>query len=623
MSVPWKEGIKGIAKQSYYYRYFNLINPPQQSMLYDYYCQTMGFIDREVSSIIRLIEKDRDIKTRIREFEERFKEEENNSIKQEAALYKKLIKKPYPTKEEERILEWTKYFKGTKEKNVKKWSDKYCFFMLISSKNFYDAVKAQEKEIFTRSLLLSTSRVKLGTSIDQTMITQIDQNFKTALDKNQQLDALTKFLITGAFNKVVANAFGIKGSNRNANKKTIEATTFSKNLRDEIKQIFERTNIAIPDDKIELTNDNNKVFLRVTSGGLSENAFSKMQTKKIILQQLEDSDPKIKQQGLNTVIIAIKKSLMAGLQEVKDATTLDLIGIEDKLDLSGQKKREQFFKQAENYIMNSNGLEKFIKSQEEKTIKYTFIAIKSNEFVSGFLGELSSALSFQKGRLSVEMTGGSFGEIQGSSFGANVNDLTVSAGNKTFGVNVKHYVTSNNTITLYNSQKHALDLNSDYLNKYYTKEEIKVMRWAVENQFFIEKQYSGQKNFAKNVAYHYSWEEIPSFLRIEDKTENSVTNLFFQLNNVIYPTSYIYSQIRNNLKTLLLKQGGKNTPFFSITYSQKKKNLEYLDRDEALEKYTDATSYNNLHKISATQNGVLKIKTHGLKINLASLHLFK
>ena len=83
MSVPWKEGIKGIAKQSYYYRYFNLINPPQQSMLYDYYCQTMGFIDREVSSIIRLIEKDRDIKTRIRELEERFKEEENNSIKLE------------------------------------------------------------------------------------------------------------------------------------------------------------------------------------------------------------------------------------------------------------------------------------------------------------------------------------------------------------------------------------------------------------------------------------------------------------------------------------------------------------------------------------------------------------
>lgn len=630
MSVPWKDGIKGIAKQTYFYRYFKLLNPPKDPTLLDYYYQTIGFIDKEINSIVKIINKDIDIKTRIQEFEERFKEEREASLKKEAALYKQLTKKKYPDKEEERIQEWTRFFKGTDEKNIKKWSDKYCFFTLISSKEFYDAVKATEKEIFTRSLLLSMSQKKLGTSIDKKMILQIDQEFKNALYKNKKLDDFTKILIEEAFNTIATKTFGSNIFNKTKKKGTqgrnsIEAVTFSKNLRDEIRYSFEKNNIKIPNGKIELTNDNNKVFLRVVADELRENAFSKNQVRETILQQLDSSDEKIRQEGLDAIIKAIKDSLMIGVQKIKNTPSLNLMISKEKLDLSGNPRKEQFFKHVEHYINNKNGLEKFIRSQQEKTIKYTFVAIKSNEFVSGLLGELSSALTFQKDKMSVEMTGGAFGEIQGSNFGASVNDLTISKGSKTFGINVKHYVTSEDTIALYNSQKHSLDLNSDYLKKYYKDEEIQIMRWAVENQSFIQDHSYQQKNFAKNVAYHYSWEEIPAFLRIQDKTENTVTNLFFQLNNRIYPTSYIYTKIIENLKTLILKQGGKDKAFFSISYSslQKPDNLLYKDRDEALNNYEDTSSYNNIHRISSTQRGTLKIKTNGLKINLLKFHLFK
>lgn len=92
------------------------------------------------------------------------------------------------------------------------------------------------------------------------------------------------------------------------------------------------------------------------------------------------------------------------------------------------------------------------------------------------------------------MTGNLYSEIKGVNYGQSATDILVQ-GNKdnpenkntiAYGVNVKHYITNDNSITLYKTND-FLDLSSPYIKKYYSEEEIKIMKWAYTNRKFLQK----------------------------------------------------------------------------------------------------------------------------------------
>jgi hypothetical protein len=67
------------------------------------------------------------------------------------------------------------------------------------------------------------------------------------------------------------------------------------------------------------------------------------------------------------------------------------------------------------------------------------------------------------------------------------------------------------------------------------------MRWAIENQGFLQNQF---RNFnAEKILKDFTLQNIASFLRIQDSPNSSFKNYFFQLNNIIFPTSVIYELV--------------------------------------------------------------------------------
>jgi hypothetical protein len=133
------------------------------------------------------------------------------------------------------------------------------------------------------------------------------------------------------------------------------------------------------------------------------------------------------------------------------------------------------------------------------------------------------------------MIGNLYSKIKGVNYGQSATDILVQ-GNKdnpenkntiAYSVNVKHYITNDNSITLYKTND-FLDLSSPYIKKYYSEEEIKIMKWAYTNRKFLQKM-AGIS--ALDYMKSYTWENFASFLRVEDHFDQNISNLFFQLNN--------------------------------------------------------------------------------------------
>lgn len=110
-----------------------------------------------------------------------------------------------------------------------------------------------------------------------------------------------------------------------------------------------------------------------------------------------------------------------------------------------------------------NNFKKFLSNSSD--IVRTFKVANSNAYISGLLGELSAALAFNG-----QMTGNLYSEIKGVNYGQSATDILVQ-GNKdnpenkntiAYGVNVKHYITNDNSITLYKTND-FLDLSSPYI----------------------------------------------------------------------------------------------------------------------------------------------------------------
>lgn len=275
--------------------------------------------------------------------------------------------------------------------------------------------------------------------------------------------------------------------------------------------------------------------------------------------------------------------------------------------------------------LGKNGLQSFFSSTHyNENLWKMFNIANNNQYISGFLGELSALYDIGqilgKGRIT-----GSYNTVLGQgdlkhSGGESVNDLryNIQNGKKdakgrqrstAIGANVKHYISSDTSLTLYPSKNEAgLSIFSSGMIKYLGQDDTDILRFVAENSKYFNS-IQTIENISTTIANYH----LPEFYRAFDRARGTVTNAFYELNNVIYPLSYIYDCVLKRIEEISLLE-------VKTVGSLQNNVTEYPNLAIAREKWKDSDWHLRNKQIGSVNT---TIKTTGLKINLVQLNLFK
>lgn len=288
--------------------------------------------------------------------------------------------------------------------------------------------------------------------------------------------------------------------------------------------------------------------------------------------------------------------------------SIQVNGFEQDIGYKGlQKGAIEFVNSGEIYsILNS----KYQRGEYWKS----FAIANSNQFLSGLLGELSGTFLSTNLLGKSKMTGSLFTTINSSLKGESVNDLIISQNKyNRFGINIKHYVVSSSgTLDLY---KNEIDMSiySDYINKYLGAEDTQKLRFILENEGYFE------NTDITTIGNRIVQKHFPEFLRVHDYNKQTKDNLFFLLNNVVYPTSYIYDCALAQLEDIT-KEKQLYELFASVYTTGHNKKEMYDTVDDAYDAWT--IEGHELRAFKKPTGADMFVKTKGLKVNLVSLSLF-
>lgn len=258
--------------------------------------------------------------------------------------------------------------------------------------------------------------------------------------------------------------------------------------------------------------------------------------------------------------------------------------------------------------------------------------------LQGYLAELVNTL-----KMNTEMTGKIKDKIKlnngkelslGQSF--RDNKQTTEEG-ITYGYNIKHYIkTGEQTFSLYKDKKdESIGLFSPYLYRYFDKKTVLILRYIEANYNFFQQMglntYNlNENNFSEGLRdiaiYNSSY-----FLRAESPilidNNQDVGNAFYIVNNIVIPTSVIYTLLQEQIYKSFSKKN-KQEPLIQINgsffkdntnynlkkiQSQKEGNKEY---DIYRKRYLENPTANILKK----KNNSHRIKFNGLTISLKDLY---
>ena len=216
---------------------------------------------------------------------------------------------------------------------------------------------------------------------------------------------------------------------------------------------------------------------------------------------------------------------------------------------------------------NSNSIFQ-VKDNDNKTVTNIQTLIQyNNQGVSGLLGEIRGAI--------MATYGFNIGDIKilGSELSpSGQRAVDVGSENNDFGLQIKNYIFSTNNISLYET---AISLNENkFLNRYLNKDFVCNLQILLKETFLNNNNDSIIKDSSKLLKQHLLF-NISNFLRISQQDiEGETYNLFFLINDLYYPASYIlrlfnikYSQNKdqgiiqdpfliNNNNLLFFKQRG-------------------------------------------------------------------
>lgn len=207
----------------------------------------------------------------------------------------------------------------------------------------------------------------------------------------------------------------------------------------------------------------------------------------------------------------------------------------------------------------------------------------------------------------------------------------------TYGYNIKHYIkTGEQTFSLYKDKKdESIGLFSPYLYRYFDKKTVLILRYIEANYNFFQQMglntYNlNENNFSEGLRdiaiYNSSY-----FLRAESPilidNNQDVGNAFYIINNIVIPTSVIYTLLKEQIYKNFSKKNKQesliqiNGSFFkdNTNYNlkkiqfQKEGNKEY---DIYRKRYLENPTANILKK----KNNSHRIKFNGLTISLKDLY---
>lgn len=612
--MPWAQVFVDIAKGDYYnWRYFDIIRA-QNDILYAHKIRYWGGWDEiqgEMNNVLLNSATQPDFKT---EFRNLLTNKMNIAKQNEKVIYNNINKKGNTkTKYSDYEVLW-----NNKTELIKFWTTTWlnglnsandtinldsqtCFSLFLLSQELYDELKSSVAELFSRTK--ATGQAQADNLTSDAAINQLLNDVKGIFSSS------TNKVISQALYDIIQNAAKKELANIKNQKATL-ATTFSANLREQI-----RKQLALEGkEKFELQNANNEYYLRVYTNqyqGSKNKIYANMRGYKLVNNQsILNSILK----SFRYVLGNLKEGLKSknGIKELK-LRGLGTVAIDEKfIDNCYAELGEKCRTEADQSIRKT--IKKLV-GDDVASLK----PANSNAFVSGFLGELGTAYPL-KNYDTTRLTGSLYEQIRGETFGASVNDLTLAINGTKMGINVKHYMkaSSDKSIKIYNSSE-GLSTTSKYMNKYFTNEEIQLITYITANADFLLSKNDISLATLENKIREISLREIGTFLRVyTQEGENTVDNYFFQLQNLMYPTSYIYECALNSINTLIEQQNSNG--LFTISLSNTQSATKYNLIKDAFNDW-DRDFYKIEPLQSKSEDAKATIKNNGFTVNLVNLNL--
>lgn len=524
-----------------------------------------------------------------------------------------------------------------------------AFYSFIKSKELYNALKMDERlSFFSRHYALEKDYAEeIEDKVNLESLEILDRALREHFEDEIKNDNLLGQLIDKAVFDTYTTVVGVKGGKTirkiKENKINTSAEQASKTIRNKLGRYLAemaKKNKEIDEKftKVELSNEKDQVFFLVYADGFKPKTVLYQEKINYFVNRLHMTEAEFKElmqnptkENAKLALEFIQHMFSVILEKIQNVNTtnnsLNLLGL-GKLNLPENEKA--FKNRAITYgknLFSENKTLQIIKSKKMISAMWkSFDASNNNTFISGLLGEIG-ALNvgniFENSDIKGLITGATYGSK--NSFGQNVNDLQFRGKDSKYniGVNVKHYVdSSGNTMILY--PEGSISSSNDIISKYLEPEEKEILRFISANSGLFK------LSTLEKEGYLIAYNHVPEFYRLQDRTRGSLTNVFFELNNVIYPLSYIYDnalaqleELAENIKHARNKisalRGGK---LFDVEVKNYKENLyQYHDVHEAFEQWEDDDFRLSTRKFPSGET-TINIKTKGLKINLMSLKLF-
>lgn len=331
---------------------------------------------------------------------------------------------------------------------------------------------------------------------------------------------------------------------------------------------------------------------------IRQNLLSQGKTKNKKGQNLEDVSFKMNIKNGESVFFSLE---MRGGTEEEDIENLCNAFVDNifnffknfpydylHVDIAGKRQAFRISKQAKAQIadlpikgvVNVDILSKYFKR--------TGKALKSNQVIAGALGELGAHYHLNSFGIEAAATGGqqqmynSQGNLvfadsaakgradYGDDYkaaGQSFSDMmfSVDAGRRgklNIGFNIKNYVTNENHFTLMSAQTEGMDLNSTYLKRYLSQEEINLLKFVQANNALLSKYAGSFRNFPnlEKIATTIMDNNVEKLLRLETQGSDTI-NYLIVANGHYIPASCIFAYA---LEKIQKDEGRTNNIFYTL-----------------------------------------------------------
>ena len=660
--ADWNVALNALRYKNHQWKYFKLATPPENQDDRMFY-EDVQYTIQNLADFYSSIWGSRDDTKMIESLKRHIKADYEEAIEKEKQIFNIITDKPEWAKDYNTLIEkieilnkqktyisnqdaidfWTRVFYGRLSGNNVPISDQDAFCLIMQSVEFYNFVKSKgSQDIFTRRGALKYKYKNNQKELDRA-IKKVDEHihkesliilydsFNDYVQNNIipiDQDAGDKLL--EAMDDVMGNYFERKKRGKGIAKTKFKgkeqlASSVSSTIRDKIEKTLEKIkedqknktykidySISLGDPEniffqVSLDKDMNSFYGEKLATGQDLNSYDFVQNffnnfKTILLN--------FKSQNGNLQAINLKSFGEILIKNLQDDNKL--VKNNDRF-LNFDRLVEKAYK-----FLNSGKVYNFFKkSYQYKDYWKSFNVANNNAFLTGLFGELNTQFIFSNVfKNKVQFTGSAF-SVFGNSKGQSANDLRVqgSAFNDkkgTFGINVKNYIYSGNTFQLYTNEN-SYSIDNKALDKYLGSDDRLIIQFAFENLGYFKLEQ------VEKMATQISLYHIPEFIRVFDHTSGKmIKNIFFNINNIIYPLSYIYKCVLNEIESS--NKTIAPSIFIDISLEGKEEPFTYPDLDTARKEWKRENFM--LRSLKGTSNGELLIKPKGLKVNLASLSIF-